>query len=107
MFTGMILIDLQEAFDTIDHEIFLDKIASLGFSDSAILWFESYLQDRSFSVNIGKEYVREACESAHDSFYLCVVSVESSNEHYSITKEIWTRYNPVNEINFYDILKQK
>ena len=56
MFTGMILIDLQKAFDTIDHEIFLDKIACLGFSDSAILWFKSYLQDRSFSVNIGKEY---------------------------------------------------
>ena len=56
MFTDMILIDLQKAFDTIDHEIFLDKIACLGFSDSAILWFKSYLQDRSFSVNIGKEY---------------------------------------------------
>ena len=56
MFTGMILIDLQKAFDTIDHEIFLDKIACLGFSDSAILWFKSYLQDRSFSVNIGNEY---------------------------------------------------
>ena len=56
MFTGMILIDLQKAFDTIDHKIFLDKIACLGFNDSAILWFKSYLQDRSFSVNIGKEY---------------------------------------------------
>ena len=55
-FTGMILIDLQKAFDTIDHKIFLDKIACLGFSDSAILWSKSYLQDRSFSVNIGKEY---------------------------------------------------
>ena len=42
--------------ETIDHEIFLDKIACLGFSDSAILWFKSYLQDRSISVNIGKEY---------------------------------------------------
>ena len=37
-------------------KIFLDKMACLGFSDSAILWFKSYLQDRSFSVNIGKEY---------------------------------------------------
>ena len=37
------------------HKIFLDKIACLGFSDFAILWFKSYLQDRSFSVNIGKE----------------------------------------------------
>ena len=28
----------------------------LGFSDSTISWFKSYLQDRPFSVNIGKEY---------------------------------------------------
>ena len=52
----MILIDLQKAFDTIDHKIFLDKLVCLGFSKSAILWFKSYLQDRSFTVNIGKEY---------------------------------------------------
>ena len=46
IFTGMILIDLQKAFDTIDHKIFLDKMAYIGFSKSAILWFKSYLQDR-------------------------------------------------------------
>ena len=56
MLTGMILIDLQKAFDTIDHEIFLDQMVCLGFSDSTISWFKSYLQDRSFSVNIEKEY---------------------------------------------------
>ena len=56
MFTGMVLIDLPKAFDTIDHEIFLDKMTWLGFINSTILWFKSYLQDRSFTVNIGKEY---------------------------------------------------
>ena len=50
------MIDLQKAFDTIDHNIFLDKLAYLGFNKSAILWFKSYLPDRSFTVNIGKEY---------------------------------------------------
>ena len=44
-FTGMILIELQKAFDIIDYKIFLDKFAYLGFKKSAILWFKSYLQD--------------------------------------------------------------
>ena len=52
----MILIDLQKAFDTIDHEIFLYKMVCLDLNDSTISWFKSYLQDRPFSVNIGKEY---------------------------------------------------
>ena len=28
----------------------------LGFSNSTIFWFKSYLRHRSFTVNIGKEY---------------------------------------------------
>ena len=48
----MILIDLQKAFDTIDHQIFLKKIRYLGFSDSAINWFRSYLESRTFSVQV-------------------------------------------------------
>ena len=52
MLIGMILIDLQKAFDTIDHQIFLKKIRYLGFSDSAINWFRSYLESRTFSVQV-------------------------------------------------------
>ena len=55
MFTGMILIDLQKAFDTIDHDNFLRKMKHLAFSDSAIYWLRSYLTSRTFFVNIAKE----------------------------------------------------
>ena len=55
LLTGMILIDLQKAFDTIDHEIFLMKLECMGFGRSTILWFKSYLNNRTFRVNIGDE----------------------------------------------------
>ena len=41
--TGMILIDLQKAFDTINHDILLKKLGIIGFSDHTVKWFQSYL----------------------------------------------------------------
>ena len=49
---GMILLDLQKAFDTIDHEILLQKLKAIKFSESTIKWFKSYLSERIFLVNI-------------------------------------------------------
>ncbi len=54
--TGMILIDLQKAFDTIDHNVLTDKLAYIGFSDSAVSWFKSYLSNRSFVVSVEEVY---------------------------------------------------
>ena len=55
--TGMILIDLQKAFDTIiDHDILLEKMHCLGFSEPTIQWFRSYLTNRLFLINLGNEF---------------------------------------------------
>ena len=56
LLTGMILIDLQKAFDTINHDILLKKMTSLGFSNHSIRWFQSYLPNRSFRVNMKNIY---------------------------------------------------
>ena len=52
LLTGMIAIDLQKAFDTIDHEILLSKMPLLGFSENSIKWFRSYLSNRTFHVSL-------------------------------------------------------
>ena len=54
--TGMILIDLQKAFDTINHKILLDKLKFLNFSEGAIKWVDSYLANRTFIVNVETEF---------------------------------------------------
>ena len=48
----MILIDLQKAFDTIDHQILLQKLKQIKFSENTIKLFKSYLSERIFLVNI-------------------------------------------------------
>ena len=53
--TGMILIDLQKTFDTIDHDILLKKLSVIGFSNH-ICWFKSYLSNRLFGVNLENCY---------------------------------------------------
>ena len=44
-FTGIILIDLQKAFDITDHQILIKKMKYLGFSKNVIAWFKSYLSE--------------------------------------------------------------
>ena len=54
--TGMILIDLQKAFDTINHDILLKKLSIIGFSDHTVKWFQSYLSNRKFTVNLENSF---------------------------------------------------
>ena len=43
---AVIFLDLKKAFDTVDHNISLQKLASYGMSDYEPQFFKSYLTDR-------------------------------------------------------------
>ena len=52
MYTGMILMDLQKATDTLCHKILLETMTCLGFKTPVIKWFECYLPNRKFFVSV-------------------------------------------------------
>ena len=52
MHIGMILVDLQKAFDTLDHGVLLGKMKYFGFRASVTKWFESCLSNRKVLVCI-------------------------------------------------------
>ena len=58
VYTGMVLIDMQEAFDTINQKFLLDKLLPIGFSRNAISWYESYLTERQFTAEVANRVLK-------------------------------------------------
>ena len=52
----LLLLDFSSAFDTIKHDLLIDRLKIIGLSDTVLLWFISYLQNRYFSIRINNEY---------------------------------------------------
>ena len=47
--TTLVVMDLSAAFNTVDHQIFLDVLNSrFGIEGTALSWFSSYLEECSF-----------------------------------------------------------
>ena len=48
--TGIILVDLQKAFNKLDHTVLSQKMECIGFKETVIKLFQSYLSNRDFFV---------------------------------------------------------
>ena len=49
----MVLLDLQKAFDTVNHDRLIAKLEALGADSSTCGWFRSYLSGREQLVVLG------------------------------------------------------
>ena len=50
--SAVMMLDLSAAFDLVNHNLLLEKLKLMGFSNEVIKWFESYLENRSQVVYV-------------------------------------------------------
>lgn len=50
--SAVVLLDMHKAFDSVRHDILLQKLQQIGITSSSLEWFHSYLSGRSQSVRI-------------------------------------------------------
>ena len=48
-----IFLDIRKTFETVNHEILLAKLENAGVRGRALLWFRSFISNRSQRVKIG------------------------------------------------------
>ena len=50
-----LFIVLRKAFDSVDHNLLINKLESYRLENTDLNWFKSYLSDRKQVVSVGKE----------------------------------------------------
>ncbi|XP_061773774.1 probable RNA-directed DNA polymerase from transposon BS isoform X1 [Nerophis ophidion] len=51
-YCGMVMLDIQKAFDTVNHAILFDKLRAIGFDETSSSWMQSYLEGRKQVVEV-------------------------------------------------------
>lgn len=55
LLTGTLFLDLRKAFDTINHDLIIKKLASYGVGNHETNWFSDYLFGRSQTAIVGNQ----------------------------------------------------
>lgn len=50
---ALVLLDLSASFDTVDHNVLIDRVNNVGIQGQALDWLKSFLVNRSQAVQIG------------------------------------------------------
>ena len=58
-FSIAIFIDLSKAFDTVNHDILLEKLYFYGIRGQVYTWFKSYLSNRSQKTSLMIKYPKQ------------------------------------------------
>ena len=54
--TGVVFLDLKKAFDTVDHDILINKLISMNVHPDSIPWFRNYLDNRKQKVKVNGKF---------------------------------------------------
>ena len=60
LINGVLFLDLKKAFDTVNHDILIEKLKLYGFQKQSLSWCESYLKDR-------KQFCKKLIKVSHQS----------------------------------------